>query len=275
MPPATHGVVRLAALDVRRRPGHQSEMGSQFLLGEVVRVLRRAQRGRWCRVENLDDGYRGWVRSWGLVEVPAGRALGWRRKARARVALPWSDVREARGRGALVSPLFWGGRVIPGPVRGRFVPVELPDGRRGWTEARALALGRGAPARLTERVRDLLGVPYLWGGRTAAGMDCSGFIQLLLAEQGFRLPRDAGDQERSARILGPREQPRPGDLAFFGPRRSPAGHVGVLLGGGYYAHARGCIRISSLISTNILFDNELSSQFRAFRRPLRKALARS
>ena len=273
-PSATHGVVRLAALDVRRRPGHEHEMGSQLLLGEIVRVVRRETRARWCLVENLADGYRGWVRSWGLVEVPSRRANAWRRRARARLFRAWAQVREAPGRGPLVSPLFWGGRMIPGPRRGRFRQVELPDGRRGWTEARLLAVGRRAPPPLVTRVRELLGVPYLWGGRTPAGMDCSGFIQMLMAEHGYRLPRDAGDQERSARSLGPRERPRQGDLAFFGPRRAPAAHVGVLLGGGYYAHARGCVKINSLLSTNILFDNDLSSQFRGFRRPLRKPLAR-
>src|SRR5262245_16404541 len=194
-PRATHGVVQLASLDVRRRPGHQYEMGSQLLLGEIVRVVRRQGGGRWCLVENLADGYRGWVRSWGLIEVPARRANAWLRRARGQIVRPWGEVREAPGRGALVSPIFWGARVIPGPRRGRFAMVELPDGRRGWTESRLVAVGGHAPPSLASRVRELLGVPYLWGGRTPAGLDCSGFVQLLLAERGFRVPRDAGIQE--------------------------------------------------------------------------------
>jgi cell wall-associated NlpC family hydrolase len=120
---------------------------------------------------------------------------------------------------------------------------------------------------LVARVRDLLGVPYLWGGRTPAGMDCSGFVQLLLEEQGCRLPRDAADQERSSRRLGLRDRLRAGDLVFFGPARAPAAHVGVLLGGGYYAHARGMVRINSLKPDNPLYDNVLSNQFRGLRRP--------
>jgi gamma-D-glutamyl-L-lysine dipeptidyl-peptidase len=263
----THAVVSLAALDVRRRPGHGSEMRSQLLMGEVVRVRRRSAAGEWCLIENEADGYRGWVRAWGLVQVTARRAAVWRRLATARVTRNWIEAHAEPGRGALVSPLILGSRLIPGTTRGRFREVELPDGRRGWTEARALTVGRRRAPSLTVRVRDLLGIPYLWGGRTPAGLDCSGLVQLLLAEQGCRLPRDAADQERSTRLLGPTERVRTGDLAFFGTARGPAAHVGVLLGGGYYAHARGRVKVNSLVPGNPLYDRALSRQFRGVRRP--------
>ena len=263
----THGVVGLAILDVRRRPAHASEMGSQLLLGEVVRITRRTAGGAWCLVRNETDGYRGWVRAWGLVEVPARRAASWRRKARARVARIWAEARSEPGRGGLVSPLVWGSVVIPGRAHGRYRQVELPDGRRGWTEAKTLSVGRRRAPAVHVRARDLLGAPYLWGGRTAAGIDCSGLSQLLMAEQGFLLPRDAADQERASARLTAGDVTRAGDLAFFGRKGRTAGHVGVLLGGGYYVHARGIVRINSLDPDNALYDKELAAQFRAIRRP--------
>lgn len=265
------GVVAIAALDVRRAPDHASEMGSQLLMGELVRVIRRGAGDRWFRVESLTDHYLGWVRAWGLVLPPPRGRAGWHRWARGRPRSLRIEVREGPGSGPIVSPLLWGSRVIPGRVAGRYRQIELPDGVRGWVLTTGLAVGaRGAPP-LRQRVRDLMGVPYLWGGRTPAGLDCSGLAQLLLAEQGFPLPRDAGEQERSCRRLGPEQRVRTGDLAFFGPRGRPASHVGVMLGPGIYAHARGRVRLNALDPSNPLFDNELSAQFRGFGRPLRRA----
>jgi hypothetical protein len=262
----THGVVSLAALDLRRRPAHPSEMRSQLLMGEVVRVRHRDGAGAWCLVQNESDGYEGWVRAWGLVEVPARRAANWRSMATARVSRLWAEVRVAPGRGPLVSPLVWGNRVIPGTARGLHRNVELPDGRRGWVDSRALD---DEPVGLQTRVLNLLGVPYLWGGRTPAGIDCSAFVQLVLAEQGVCLPRDAADQELATVPLDRGEPPEPGDLVFFGPSRSRAAHVGIVLGGGYYAHSRGLVRINSFESGNQLYDKKLSMQLRAVRRPRR------
>jgi len=262
----THAVVTLAVLDVRRRPEHAAELTSQFLLGEVVRILGTRPGGQWWRVEGLADGYRGWVRGWGLVRVPAARARSWQAKAAARVAVAVAEARSGPGRGALVSPLFLNSRLIAGRRRGAHRRVELPDGRRGWVPLASLAC-RGEKSALLERILSLLGVPYHWGGRTALGFDCSGFTQQVLAEQDVSLPRDAAHQLGASRRLSSGEEPEPGDLIFFAAPGRPPGHVGIGLGGGYYAHCRGMVRISSLESSNQLCDKELLPQFLGWARP--------
>jgi len=260
-----HGVITLATLDLRRRPDHRSELRSQLLMGETVRILGSSAGGRWWRIENRDDAYVGWVRAWGLVTAGAARAARWRRKARARVVVTHLELREAPGRGATVSPLFWNGRVIPRRRHGSAIEVELPDGRRGWGPAKGFGSGRSRP-RLSARLRGLLGIPYLWGGRTPLGFDCSAFVQQLLAEQGIAVPRDADQQHRSCHAVRA-DRLRQGDLIFFGDRGRPRGHVGIVLGGGYYAHVRGWVRINSLDESNPLCDRELLDTVRGFGRP--------
>ncbi len=263
----THGVVSLPALDLRLCPDHRSELASQLLMGETVRLLSRADRAGWRHVRNLGDGDEGWVRTWGLVPASAARARRWARAARAVVAVPLATVSARPGSGIAVGPLFFGGRVIPGVRRGAARAVELPDGRRGWVADGALRLrGERAPG-LMQRVTTLLGVPYLWGGRTPAGLDCSAFVQLVLAEQGTNLPRDAVEQLAASRRLRKAERPREGDLAFFAAPGQPVGHVGLALGDRFFAHSRGMVRIASLDPDNPLCDNDLLPQFLGWYRP--------
>ncbi len=261
------GVVTLAALDLRRHPAHTSEMRSQLLLGETVRIIKTSRNGQWWWVRNDTDGYAGWVRNWGIVPCTAARARAWRARSRWRVVSAYAEVRTGRGTGALVSPVVWNGRLIVGPVRSAHRSAELPDGRRGWIAAGAVAIGTKPAIGLTERVRSLLGVPYLWGGRTPVGLDCSALVQLLMLEQGVTLPRDAHDQYRASIPLQRGEEAEFGDLLFFGSPRGRLAHVGLVLGGGYFAHARGRVLIGSMDARNPMCDKELLDQFRACRRP--------
>jgi len=264
---APFAVVSLAALDVRRRPDHRSELGSQLLLGEVARLLAHSRDRLWWRVENQTDGYRGWVRNWGLIPVSAARAARWKARATARIVRGCVEAWASPRGGSLVSPLFLNSRLIPSGSRAGLRRLELPDGRRAWVPAGSILIGPRPGMELVARVRSLLGVPYLWGGRTALGFDCSGFTQQVLAEQGVALPRDAWQQFRRTRALRSGESARVGDLIFFGAPRSRPSHVGIHLGAGYYAHARGRVMLSSVESDNPLCDKALRKQFLAVRRP--------
>ena len=99
------------------------------------------------------------------------------------------------------------------------------------------------------------------------GLECSSFTQLVLAEQGIALPRDAKQQFRAGRALRRHEVPVAGDLLFFGNPGEVVGHVGIALGEGYYAHCRGYVRINSIQRGNPLYDKALAMQLRGVRRP--------
>jgi len=260
---STHGVVSLPVLDVRPTPAHAAELVSQLLMGETVELLGRSRDGGWLRVRNEGDGYEGWVRAWGVVAATAARVARWRRLARGRIGAPLALVRAGRGVGASVSPVFFGGRLIASrPTRG-WSAVELPDGRRGYLASSTLAAGR--PPKLEDRVASLLGAPYLWGGRSPAGYYCSAFVQQVLLEQGVSLPRDAKDQCRQSRPVA--DGVKTGDLAFFRRPGERASHVGIALGGGYFAHCRGRVVVASVDNDNPLYDNDLRPQFMGWYRP--------
>ena len=258
-------VVRIAALDVRRSPSHPSELKSQLLMGERVRILSAGR--KWSKVENRADGYRGWVREWGLLHLSASEAGEWERSAIWRVGRSHLELRAGPGRGAIVTPIFWNSPVAVDRFEGSSARVRLPDGRHGWTERRFLRRADRPATSLDQVVAALLGVPYLWGGRTPLGFDCSGFVQQVLASLGTAIPRDAHEQFMAGRGAGQRRTPRKGELVFFGRPGGRMTHVGISLGRGLVAHAQGTVHVSSLIPSNPLYDRALAGSLRSFRRP--------
>lgn len=261
------GIVSIAALDLRRVPDHRSEMRSQLLLGERVRILARTPRGRWARVENASDLYRGWVRTWGLLELPEAEAQAWERRARWRIAVPTTEVRTRPGVGAVLTPVFWNARVAVAERSGAHRRIELPDGRLGWVGAAALRPARRPAGSLASLLSRFEGVPYLWGGRTPLGFDCSGFVQQVLCARNIPLPRDADEQFRFCEPVTARRT-QPGDLVFFGRPGMRVGHVGILRRGGLFVHARGTVQVTSLDPHNALYDQALVATLRGFGRPL-------
>jgi len=265
--PDSHGIVCQSLLDVRVRPDHRSEMSSQLLLGEVVRRLGRDRSGGWWRVENRADGYRGWVRAWGLRVADADEADRWERHAKARIRRVFVAVRTRPRGGELLARLWWNSRVVAGPKSAGAVPLMLPDGVAGWVRADEVGVGMRDVPSITDRVLDLLGTPYLWGGRSPAGFDCSGFVQMLHAERGRSLPRDASDQHRTTSPVYGLKRARIGDLVFFKGSPRSVSHVGVWVGGGLFAHARGTVALSSLDPRSSLYDKDLAAQFSGVGRP--------
>ena len=136
----------------------------------------------------------------------------------------------------------------------------LQRGRKPCTDGTAVA-------------EQFLNVPYYWGGRSAHGIDCSGLVQIALQACDVLSPRDSGEQEKElGTSINDYRNLRSGDLVFFGARGGPPGHVGVGLGGGYYAHCRRHVRINSVDKGNPLHDNELEPQMMGWRRPRKRSL---
>jgi hypothetical protein len=258
------GVVSLPVLDLRRAPSHRAELVSQLLLGECVEVLAAVSRGEWLRVRSREDRYAGWVRAWGITRTDPAR---WSARARHRIAGTWLTGTSRPDGGPAVTTLLWRNRVELVARRGDRDCLELPDGRRCWVPVDQVA-PEGARPILAATAARLLGIPYLWGGRSVQGFDCSGLVQQLLASRGLSLPRDAHDQWKSSRPLAGVRALRAGDLLFFGRPGRTVTHVGLALGGGRFIHAMGWVRLAHVHARNPLYDKQLMKWLRACGRPV-------
>ena len=229
-----------------RKPDPLSEHISQALLGQ--RVLECGGRDSW-RLIQTPDGYEGWVASVALSDPPTEWGSPW-----AEVDNLWANLRaQPDSRLAPITQAPIGTRLpIVGEQEG-WVGLHLPDGRHGWTEAhRVLRLGDRAPRptsvpAMLRTARRFLGIPYLWGGKSPIGLDCSGFVQTVNTLHGVSLLRDAHQQATQGERV---TEPAAGDLAFFHATddRERITHVAMMLTRERFIHAAGgdCVRIDSL-----------------------------
>ncbi|MBI5837607.1 MAG: C40 family peptidase [Candidatus Eisenbacteria bacterium] len=248
---------------IHREADPCSERVSDAALGTPVRLLSTGP--DWCRLRT-PDGYEGYARTPGLRPCAAARARAF--AGGMVVQAVSSELRFAvPGRPGLHLPA--GARVVRVRTAARRTLVELPDGSRGHLPSGALARpGRFSRRSLVENALRFTGVPYVWGGRTGWGLDCSGLVQLAAELAGTALPRDARDQVRRGSAVGlSRAQAlRAGDLLFFGKSDSSITHVAIYLGAAKYVHAFGQVRVNSLRPQDVDYLDELPGYFRCARR---------
>ncbi len=233
-----HGLVRSAVAPVYLDPALPAAQISQLVLGMRFDLL--ARRGEWLRVRG-EDGYLGWVHE-GYVRLgERDWAESWERGSTGEpVVSLGAELLDEDGRA--LARLPWGARVVR--VAGSF---ELPDGRRGTIGTGELVdvdrLADRFPSRgdsVARTARRWYGTPYLWGGVTRSGADCSGFAQAVMWMHGVALPRDSDLQARIGVSVEPQDDfsgLRAGDLLFFAEHSARISHVAIALGAGQIIHS--------------------------------------
>lgn len=254
-------VIAWGVADVRREPDAASELVTQALLN-VPAVPQEFAEG-WVRVRLPD--YEGWVTEEALAPAPM------RRECVAVVHAPRTPLFVANG-GEAVRGQVYATTQLPllaresGPTRLR---VALPGGDDAWiAEGDAEVRPNDAPfpvvgARAAvAHAQGYLGTPYLWGGVTVDGADCSGFVQVCWRAAGYAIPRDAGPQFEALPYLVGRGELLAGDLIFFG-RGGAISHVALSLGGERFIHAKGSPESRVLVNSFDPRDGEYSAALAA------------
>jgi cell wall-associated NlpC family hydrolase len=217
-------------------PGFGKALSSELVFGAELEIL--AEEGRWVFTRQ-NDGYLGWAYRPYLSDQPLAAATHL-------VIVPSVELRDAPNdySSAVLSRVLSGTALTVLETRGEWARVAA--NLTGWLPISSLRALANLPVSEAERretmVRDakrMMGVPYLWGGCTGNGIDCSGFARYVHALSGMTIPRDADMQHSAARPIKAPEDCQPGDVVFFAENGSSRGitHVGISLGGWDVIHS--------------------------------------
>ena len=243
-------VVVVPVANMYSNPTEKADVVSQAIYGTNVKLL--LARGEWSRIETPDH-YRGWTPSRFLRIILTGNGYatsGLTVQVQSLFANVYSEPDVTKHKPVVTIPFEAKLEVVPDDPKGArnskkeshegWLHVRLAGQTLAWIQAGDVTAD---PKPLTipesmELAKRFLGIPYLWGGRSSYGFDCSGFTQMLVRARGFNMPRDADKQAAwSGVVRVERKDLQPGDLLFFGESAKEITHTGMYIGDGQFIQA--------------------------------------
>ena len=241
------GICHLSTIPVRSIPADTAEMVTQLLLGELFEVLQT--RGSWDLIHISADGYEGWIdnKQYLPLQLEEFELIHQQSQVVSTELINFSTGNQGD---ILLVPF---GSNLPFYANNTF---RIADNTYAFAGQTRLTDKKFLNSEIQETARKLLNVPYLWGGRSPLGMDCSGFIQLVYKVYGKDLPRDAQQQATIGETIDFLNEAVPGDLAFFDNEDGRIIHVGLLLAPDLVIHASGQVR-TDFIDHQGIYNPEL------------------
>ena len=262
------GVVNLSVAELRVTPSNQAELASQILLGTTIDLL--AHNGEYYRART-PEGYIAWIKAASITPMTATETAAWKSAEKVIFTADFGHAySHPDSRSLRVSDLVMGNILKVTGQAGGFYQVQYPDGRQAYIEeGLALPFDEWLGTRkvtadsILAIAKSMMGVPYVWGGTSVKGVDCSGFTKTAYFMNGIIIPRDASQQVLAGQPLDiltdgvldtdkALRNLKPADLLFFasGSGRSPDAritHVALYLGNGEFIQSAGTVRINSML----------------------------
>ncbi|MCP5062569.1 MAG: C40 family peptidase, partial [Ignavibacteriae bacterium] len=261
------GIINLSVANIRSKPSHPAELATQSLLGTCVNVLKKDD--GWYQIQTPDK-YISWVDDDALAIVDENESQSWKDAKKIVYTKAYGQVfSKTNLQGQKVSDIVIGDLLKNISEEGQYLKVEYPDGREGFVKKEnCLDYNKWASdsvatgGKIISSASEYLGLPYLWGGTSSKGFDCSGFTKTVYFQHGVILPRDASQQVLVGELVNTDQNfngLQKGDLLFFGRKkteteRERVSHVAIYLGDNKYIHAAGRVRINSLDKKSEIFN---------------------
>jgi hypothetical protein len=276
-------VARNSVINIRSKPKHAAELGTQGLLGMSLKLLDK--KGDFYRVQTPDK-YISWVDKGGITRMDRDNFDNWNQHKKIIFIKNFGYVYSDKTENAnIVSDITLGGILKYKSLDSKFYEVEYPDNRIGFIKKEEALLYSNWLQNLTpskEKIESIAkkmdGFPYLWGGTSSKGMDCSGFTKMVYLMNGFIIPRDASQQINAGKIVDKNlefKNLEKGDLIFFGrkatsEKKQRVVHVGLWLGNDKmeFIHASGNVHISSMSKSEANYDEFNKNRYLGSRRYL-------
>ena len=227
------GLCNLANIPLRFEPSDRSELVSQVLFGEHFEVLEKNQ--KWAKIKLAYDAYEGWI---DIKQFTSITEEQFEQLSKDNIILSNDLIEYITSADNVLMPIPLGSSLS-------FLNYESININNFTFEGIKIS-GQKPKADILNSAYMYLHAPYLWGGKTPFGIDCSGFTQMVYKLNGYKLLRDASQQALQGEALSFIEESEPGDLAFFDNEEGNIIHVGIIMENNYIIHASGKVRIDRL-----------------------------
>ena len=238
------GICNLSIVPVRIVDSDKSEMINQLIYGDIIEILEEKE--KWVKIKSVFDDYIGWIDKKQYFKIDDNITLDLNKPVYSIDLVEFIENNN--------------NELVTIPIGSDISNISLMNHK---FDGKTIS-GKNNRISIVNTALSFLNSPYLWGGKTPFGIDCSGFTQMVYKINGYKLSRDAKDQANQGETLSFIEESEAGDLAFFNNDQGDIIHVGIILQNNHIIHASGKVRIDRIDHSGI-YNNDLNKHTHSLR----------